>query len=340
MYHILFGVPPKSFYEETLKVYPQVKKDIKSFAIPSDYFFHDLYPNSLINDILSSDHEIKDAAANTKRMVDCIGHKSYEALFSQVIPQKNIINEDFNKANKEHLNRIGCYLDLIASCLDFSPTKRPTIKALFESPVFQLDKYEDMISKQFSEIMIFYKSPSLTIRDKVLVPLRKICAKVIKSPKNVINLENDILHIMDIVNWSLIERKPKTVEDMKKTATVRFDTDTSKFGGSASKFSTMKNTAKDDEGKSLLDNEQKRANNQLLAKFIFQNYILDLLVFLTLRHHTQSRHYLKKRTGKIERTYDDTVRLVKGLLEIFKSIIFDMVGYQTVNSYSLLFLTS
>ena len=324
MYHILFGVPPTSFYEEIVKVYPQVQKDVKSFTLPSDYFFHDIYPDSLINDILTSDHEVPKSANASRRMVDCINQKSYEAFFSEIIPQKNILNEEFNKNNKEHLNRIGCYLDLIAACLDFSPSKRPTIQGLFHSPVFQLDKYENMISRQFSEIMIFYKSPSLTIRDKVLIPLRKICAQVIERPKSVIMLENHILNIMDIVNWSLIERKPKVIEDMKKSTTVRFDTETSKLG-----MSNMSNFSKGSEAL-LVENERSKANNQLLVKFIFQNYILDHLVFLALRHHTQSRKYLKKRETKIDRNYDDTVRLLKGLLEIFKSVIFDMVGYHTV----------
>ena len=328
MYHILFGVTPSSFYQEIIKIYPEVKKDVKSFAIPSDYFYHDLFPDTLINDILSTDHEVEGADSVKRRMVDCVDQKSYEAFFGGIIPQKNILNEEFNKENKEHLNRIGCFLDLIAACLDFNPAKRPTIQALVHSPVFQLDKYEDMISRQFSEVMIFYKSPSLTIRDKVLIPLRKICAQVIESPKKIINLENAILSIMDIVNWSLIERKPKTVEEMKKTSTVRFaTTESSQFNASfSSQFGKTQALKKE-----TADTIKSRANNQLLVKFIFQNHVLDLLVFLSLRHHTQSRQYLKKRSTKVERTYEDTVRLLKGMLEIFKSVIFDMTSYQTVS---------
>ena len=42
----------------------------------------------------------------------------------------------------------------------------------------------------------------------------------------------------------------------------------------------------------------------------------------------------------IERNYDDTVRLVKGLLEIFKSIIFDMTSYQTVFNFIYLSISN
>jgi hypothetical protein len=96
---------------------------------------------------------------------------------------------------------------------------------------------------------------------------------------------------------------------------------------------SLKDTKKDPNKKTIDDlhflkeNVRNRANNQPLVKFIFENRVLDLLVFLTLNHHTQSRKYLKKQNSKIERKYDDTIRLLKGMLEIFKCIIFDMSGY-------------
>ena len=221
MYHILFGKPPQSFYEELVKVYPQTK-NVKTFTYPSDYFYHDLFPDSLINDILYTDFEIKDAKNSRARMIDAIHHKTFEAMFKDVFTEPMIINEMFDKNNKEFLNRIGCYMDLISACLDYIPSKRPTIRALVNCPCFQLDTYENIISKQFSQIMIVYKSPSLTIRDRVLLPLRKMCARSLRNPKSIIDMENDLLAIMDVVNWSLIERKPKPVEDMKKDVTTKF----------------------------------------------------------------------------------------------------------------------
>jgi len=328
LYHILFGVPPTSFYQDLIKAYPNMQ-DIKGFTLPSDYFYHDLFPDHLINDILYADLEVKNAHEKQTRMIDCISQKSFEALFNDIFPVKNIVDDMFDKNNKEFFNQIGSYLDLIAACLDFLPSRRPTIKALSLSPVFQLDSYETMISRQFAEVMILYRSPSLTIRDRVWQPLRQIAAKVIKNPKTVISFEEDILHIMDAVNWSLLERKPKPIEDMKKTVTSKFTSSNLKYSNVTQ--SRLENVLKED--------ERNRANNQPLAKFIFENKVLDLLVFLTLRHHTQSRKYLKKKNAKIERSYDDTVRLVKSMLEIFKTIIFDMTGYDTVR-HLLIFLTN
>ena len=321
MYHILFGKPPQSFYEELVKVYPQTK-NVKTFTYPSDYFYHDLFPDSLINDILYTDFEIKDAKNSRARMIDAIHHKTFEAMFKDVFTEPMIINEMFDKNNKEFLNRIGCYMDLISACLDYIPSKRPTIRALVNCPCFQLDTYENIISKQFSQIMIVYKSPSLTIRDRVLLPLRKMCARSLRNPKSIIDMENDLLAIMDVVNWSLIERKPKPVEDMKKDVTT-------KFKSSQMKYSNMSKSGK--ETKEMKEDERNRANNQILVKFIFENRVLDHLVFLALRHHTQSRKYLMKKNTKVERNYDDTMRALKGMLEIFKSVIFDMESYEHVS---------
>jgi serine/threonine protein kinase len=218
MYHLLFGAPPASFYGELIRMYPDLT-DSKGFTLPSDYFYHNLYPDELINDILSVDLEVPGAENKKTRMIDCINQKSFEALFNDIFPHKNLVNDAFTKNSKEFTNQVGCYLDLIAACLEFLPSRRPTIRALTRSPVFNLDQYENMISKQFSEIMILYKSPSLAIRDRVFAPLRQMCARVIRKPKDVIHFEQEILNIMDSVLWSFIERKPKPLEDAKKTVT-------------------------------------------------------------------------------------------------------------------------
>ena len=39
-------------------------------------------------------------------------------------------------------NELGLILDLISSCLDTDPKKRPTISGLLHSPLFHLDNFE------------------------------------------------------------------------------------------------------------------------------------------------------------------------------------------------------
>jgi serine/threonine protein kinase len=65
-------------------------------------------------------------------------------------------------AKKEILERkseLGLILDLIASCLDMDPKKRPTIQGLLNSPLFKLDQYELTNAVRFSQNVILYRSP-------------------------------------------------------------------------------------------------------------------------------------------------------------------------------------
>lgn len=50
----------------------------------------------------------------------------------------------------ERKNELGLILDLISSCLDVDPKKRPTIPGLLNSPLFQLDTYELTKAVRFS----------------------------------------------------------------------------------------------------------------------------------------------------------------------------------------------
>jgi len=40
----------------------------------------------------------------------------------------------------ERKNELGLILDLVASCLEMDPKKRPTIKGLLNSPIFSIDE--------------------------------------------------------------------------------------------------------------------------------------------------------------------------------------------------------
>lgn len=59
----------------------------------------------------------------------------------------------------ERKNELGLILDLVASCLDMDPKKRPTVHGLLTSPLFQMDKYELTNAVRFSQNVILYRSP-------------------------------------------------------------------------------------------------------------------------------------------------------------------------------------
>ena len=64
-------------------------------------------------------------------------------------------------------NELGLILDLISSCLDVDPKRRPTIPGLLKSPLFQMDAYEMTKAVRFSQNVILYRSPQSTVTMKL-----------------------------------------------------------------------------------------------------------------------------------------------------------------------------
>lgn len=102
----------------------------------------------------------------------------------QVFAQKEVL---------ERKNELGLVLDLIASCLDMDPKKRPTIQGLLNSPLFAMDKYELTNAVRFSQNVILYRSPQSSVCQRITTPLRAMCTVAIKNPTQLFTIENDIL---------------------------------------------------------------------------------------------------------------------------------------------------
>jgi serine/threonine protein kinase len=91
--------------------------------------------------------------------------------------------QSFAKADVlDRKNELGLVLDIISSCLDMDPKKRPTIQGLLHSPLFSLDKYELTNAVRFSQNVILYRSPQSSVSIRITAPLRAMCAIAIKSP--------------------------------------------------------------------------------------------------------------------------------------------------------------
>lgn len=63
----------------------------------------------------------------------------------------------------ERKNELGLIMDLISSCLDLDPKRRPTIPGLLSSPLFQMDEYELTKAIRFSQNVIIYRAPQSTV---------------------------------------------------------------------------------------------------------------------------------------------------------------------------------
>lgn len=134
-------------------------------------------------------------------------------------------------------NELGLILDLISSCLDVDPKRRPTIPGLLNSPLFQLDSYELTKAVRFSQNVIVYRSPQSTVSLRITTPLRNICAHAMKHPARLIDIEEDILKIfaatedcvahisslpLDEINEVLTEKeKRRALLDPQRSAILR-----------------------------------------------------------------------------------------------------------------------
>ena len=95
----------------------------------------------------------------------------------------------------ERKNELGLILDLISSCLDVDPKKRPTVEGLLHSPIFMLDEPELTNAVRFSKNVILYRSPQSTVSLKITEPLRMICADALADPMTLFEREELILKL-------------------------------------------------------------------------------------------------------------------------------------------------
>ena len=92
-------------------------------------------------------------------------------------------------------NELGLILDLISSCLDEDPKKRPTIQGMLHSPIFMQDDHERTNAIRFSRNVILYRSPQSTVSLKITEPLRLICADALANPMSLFEKESLILKL-------------------------------------------------------------------------------------------------------------------------------------------------
>ena len=115
-------------------------------------------------------------------------------------------------------NDIGSILNLIASCLEYEPSKRPSLLAIEKSQLLDLDAYASLNARKFAQIMIFYKSPSLNICERVFNPLRMLCTRTIKNPRFILKAYSEITRLINFVSECISPIDPQTLESLKKDA--------------------------------------------------------------------------------------------------------------------------
>ena len=186
-------------------------------------------------------------------------------------------------------NELGLILDLVSSCLDPDPKRRPTIAGLLGSPLFQLDTFEMTKAVRFSQNVILYRSPQSSVSLRLTAPLRGLCCLAIQHPERLINVEADILKmfagaedcVAHISSLPLAEINEMLPEDEKRRALA------------------------DPERQALFRGKDGFKNlrvspNSPLAAQIVEDKVVDMLIFLTFRYTKAFAAFKRKVTLEAE----------------------------------------
>ena len=134
-----------------------------------------------------------------------------------------------------------------------------------------------MQMRQFSSIAFFYRSPSKSVREQILLPLRGLAASIMHRPHRTIGVTNDLIKLVDLV-----------IECLHQTSTFSMQKIKEEFSKEV--------ISKDSNSLLLMDDITQKINytrrtrekspNYAVVKFMFNYYVFDILLFIVLRHHT------------------------------------------------------
>lgn len=205
MYHLLFGAPPVPYltkYDEWNK-----KKFVSSKLKEKNLLPASSFPYNIFEDLEIVAGRAEKSEMGTLQLLRTLKAGSFSGIVYEQ-PCKTEIEEieanfkvlkDLKNTKSEVLNEIGKALDAIFLCLQIDPKKRPSIRALLESPAFVLDKYEEKQAKSFAALIFEHKNPEIVISLEITQNLKKI----LKDP----TAENadDIINLIEKLGSALLD---------------------------------------------------------------------------------------------------------------------------------------
>ena len=270
MFNILYGFPPESFYSQMknwcLKnTNLNFNEIIKNFPnnILSKHFFFNPYKN------------VKEIVKDKFYFIKVLKLKSFSAVVN-----KKYLN--LSTENNTSINGLGIVLDMINACMSVNPKNRPDLSLLEKCDLFVVDDYELILCNKFLDNVLSFYSPDNIIVNNMLFPLRIICAQILKveqeNPLEINNYENFIFNVIRELNIYL-------------------------FSNTFSKNVSNNNNNKVEESKNSNDdyfmkNTEYYFKNSMIVKTIIDNKIIDLLIFLILRHFNINLKIFKKKFNK------------------------------------------
>lgn len=177
-----------------------------------------------------------------------------------------------------------------------------------------------MQMRQFSSLSFFYRSPSKCVRRDILIPLRAMCATIINKPTKTLGLTESILKIID-----------KVYACTSHVEGIIFQNLSEEFSKGKSLLASSNYPLMDSITQKIRDSENKRLKlpNYTLLKFIFENYIMDLLLFIVLRHHSNVNDALALDEIPAQNLEELYYKPIKGFAAIMKRMVYDLNSYDT-----------
>jgi len=202
--------------------------------------------------------------------------------------RKKLLSQLAQATVLQRKNELGLILDVISSCLDIDPKKRPTINGLLHSPLLKMDNQELTNAVRFSQNVVLYRSPQCSVSLRITEPLRLICQLAIQNPLSLYDKEEIILKMFAYTEDCINHISSMPIDDINSVLTEN----ERRKGILAQTLNTQF------KGK---DFSQLRVSpNSPLAAQVVEDKVLDMLLFITFRYLKNFNTYKQKKLKEIE----------------------------------------
>ena len=261
LFNILFGHSPVGYYSQLKKWFELIHNQKFNKEIYDLLFLNNKYP-VYFNPFSNIDEIMEDKSYFLK----ALKLKSFSSIIKKT--HLNLATE-----NNDATNGIGIILDMINSCLSINPKKRPPLSSLIQCDLFNFEPQELILCNKFLINVLNYYSPDNVIKERMLIPLRSICCEIMRNeqsnPNEINNYENFIFNVIRELNTYLFS---KTF-----SAKARHSDSNSSYDIEDESFYQQKDDI-------YVKTPQYYFKNSIIVKYIIETKIVDLIIFLVLRH--------------------------------------------------------
>ena len=274
LFNILFGHSPIGYYIQLKEWWEIIKRQNFAKDIYSLLFLNKKYP--IYFNLFSNVQEIID---DKTYFLKALKLNSFSAIVKKT--HLNLATE-----NNDTTNGIGIILDMINSCLSIEPKKRPLLSSLIQCDLFNFEPQELILCNKFLINVLNYYSPDNVIKEKMLIPLRGICCEIIRNeqsnPNDINNYQNFIFNVIRELNTYLFSRT-FSAKAKHSDSDINLETEDDLF------------SKKED---IYIKTPQYYFKNSIIVKYIVETKIVDLLIFLVLRHFDINLINFKRKFNK------------------------------------------